>query len=157
MKRLLPLLSACLLLALSACDESTPESGDPAKVTYAPALGVDLAAMNRSESGLYTQDLTVGTGGTEVVIGRYLEVHYTGWLPNGTQFDTSRDTNQPFAFRFGYDRVIAGWEEGLLGMRAGGKRRLVIPSGLGYGASGSPPAIPPHSVLIFDVELLYAR
>jgi FKBP-type peptidyl-prolyl cis-trans isomerase FkpA len=158
MKRLLPLLSACLLLALSACEEGPPpESGDPAKVTFAPALGVDLAAMNRSESGLYTQDLAVGTGATEVVTGRYLEVHYTGWLPNGTQFDTSRDTNQPFSFRFGYDRVIAGWEEGLLGMKAGGKRRLVIPSGLGYGSNGSPPVIPPDSVLVFDVELLYAR
>ncbi|HYO74125.1 MAG TPA: FKBP-type peptidyl-prolyl cis-trans isomerase [Archangium sp.] len=160
MTRLLPLLSACLLLALSACDDGTvPDSGDPAKVTYAPALGVDLGAMNRNEAGLYTQDLTVGTGGTEVSVGRYVEVHYTGWLPNGTQFDTSRDGNRPLEIlQFGIrPRLIAGWEEGLIGMRAGGKRRLVIPSTLGYGADGSPPAIPPHSVLVFDVEIVTAR
>jgi peptidylprolyl isomerase len=158
MKRLLPLLSACLLLALSACDDGTvPDSGDPAKVTFASELGVDLAATNRSQSGLYTQDLVVGTGTTDVVAGRYLEVHYTGWLPNGTRFDTSRDTNQPLMFTYGRDRLIAGFEEGLVGMKTGGKRRLVIPSDLGYGAYGSPPAIPPHSVLVFDVELLVAR
>ncbi|HEX5745819.1 MAG TPA: FKBP-type peptidyl-prolyl cis-trans isomerase [Archangium sp.] len=158
MKRLLPLLSACLLLALSACDDgAVPDSGDPAKVTFASELGVDLAAMNRGESGLYTQDLAVGTGTVEPSAGRYLEVHYTGWLPNGTRFDTSRDSNQPLAFTFGRDRLIAGFEEGLLGMKTGGKRRLVIPSTLGYGAYGSPPAIPPHSVLIFDVELLVVR
>ncbi|KFA91754.1 FKBP-type peptidyl-prolyl cis-trans isomerase [Archangium violaceum] len=154
---LLPLLSACLLFALSACDGGSSGSGDPTQVSYAAALGVDLGAMNRSESGLYTQDLAVGTGATEVSIGRYLEVHYTGWLPDGTQFDSSRTSNKPFEFRFGYDRVIAGWEEGLIGMKAGGKRRLVIPSTLGYGAYGSPPAIPPHSVLVFDVEVLTAR
>lgn len=156
MKRLFPLLSACLLLALSACEERVPDSGDPAKVTFAPALGVDLAAMNRSESGLYTQDQVVGTG-IEVTTGRYVEVHYTGWLANGVQFDTSRDTNQPFEFRVGYDSVIQGWQEGLLGMKVGGKRRLVIPSDLGYGREGSYPAIPPDAVLVFDVEVLYAR
>lgn len=156
MKRLLPLLSTCLLLALSACGGGTPDSGDPAKVTFSPELGVDLGAMNRSESGLYTQDQVVGTG-AEATTGRYLEVHYTGWLPNGVQFDTSRDTNQPFEFRLGYTSVIQGWQEGLLGMKVGGKRRLVLPSHLGYGPEGSYPAIPPDSVLVFDVELLYAR
>ena len=158
MNRLLPLLSACLLLATSACDGSLPASGDPAKVTFAPALGVDLAAMNRSASGLYTQDQVVGTGATAEA-GRIVQVHYTGWLANGSQFDTSRDGNQPFEFLLGANppRVIAGWEEGLLGMKVGGKRRLVIPSDLGYGSQGSYPVIPPDAVLVFDVELLYAR
>jgi peptidylprolyl isomerase len=156
MNRLLPLLSACLLLALSACEGGPPESGDPAKVTFAPALGVDLGAMNRSESGLYTQDQVVGTG-AEASTGRYVEVHYTGWLANGVQFDTSRDTNVPFEFRLGYDPVIQGWQEGLIGMKVGGKRRLVIPSDLGYGPEGNYPSIPSNAVLVFDVELLYAR
>lgn len=153
MNRLLALLSTCLLLAASACG---PDMGDPANVTFAPALGVDLAAMNRSDSGLYTQDQVVGTG-TTAEAGRFVEVHYTGWLANGFQFDTSRDGNQPFEFRLGQDSVIQGWEEGLLGMKVGGKRRLVIPSKLGYGSRGSYPDIPPDAVLVFDVELLYAR
>jgi peptidylprolyl isomerase len=156
MNRRLPILSVCLLLALAACDDAS--TGDPRNVTFAPALGVDLAAMQRTDSGLYLQDLVVGTGG-EARTGRYLEVHYTGWLPNGTKFDSSRDTNEPLQItRLGIQpRLIPGWEEGLVGMKAGGTRRLVIPSELGYGAEGSYPAIPPHSVLVFDVELLIAR
>jgi peptidylprolyl isomerase len=156
MNRLLALLSTCLLLAASACG---PDMGDPANVTFAPELGVDLAAMNRSDSGLYTQDQVVGTGATAEA-GRLVNVHYTGWLANGRQFDTSLDTNQPIEFRLGatpYPEVIQGWEEGLLGMKVGGKRRLVIPSKLGYGSRGSPPSIPPDAVLVFDVELVYAR
>lgn len=154
MKRLpLPLLlCASLLLLSSACGS---DSGDPTKVKYAPSLGVDLNAMNRSASGLYTQDLVVGTG-TEATNGRILQVHYTGWLPDGTLFDTSRDTGQTFSFTLGQGRVIRGWEEGLVGMRVGGQRRLVIPSELGYGDTGSG-SIPPNSVLIFDVELMSAR
>ena len=154
MNRLLPLLSALLLLAPSACG---PDRGDPAHVTFAPALGVDLAAMRRSDSGLYTQDLVEGTG-AEARVGRYLEVHYTGWLPDGTRFDTSRDTPQPLEIlRLGVQpRLIAGWEEGLVGMKVGGTRRLVIPSWLGYGEAGTV-GIPPDSVLVFEVELLLAR
>ncbi|PTL75819.1 FKBP-type peptidyl-prolyl cis-trans isomerase [Vitiosangium sp. GDMCC 1.1324] len=153
MNRLSLLLSACLLLLVSACGS---DSGDPTKVTFAPSLGVDLNAMNRSASGLYTQDLVVGTG-TEVTTGRRLQMHYTGWLPDGSMFDTSRDGNEGFVFTLGQDRLIAGWEEGVVGMKVGGKRRLVIPSELGYGESGSPPVIPPNSVLVFDVELLSVR
>ncbi|WNG13351.1 FKBP-type peptidyl-prolyl cis-trans isomerase [Cystobacter fuscus] len=151
MTRPSPLLSLCLLLSVAACDTG---SGDPTKVTYAPALGVDLTAMNRSESGLYTQDQEVGTG-LEATNGRRLEVNYSGWLPDGTLFDTSQD-RAPFVFILGQGRVIRGWDEGLVGMKVGGKRRLVIPSDLGYGEQGNY-AIPPNSVLIFDVELLSAR
>ncbi|QRO03042.1 FKBP-type peptidyl-prolyl cis-trans isomerase [Archangium violaceum] len=151
MRRLLPSLSACvLLLTLSACGSS--ESGDPTKVKYAPSLGVDLAAMNRSPTGLYTQDLVVGTGAVASA-GRTAVVHYSGWLPDGTLFDTSRDTGQTFSFVVGGGRVIAGWDEGVAEMRVGGQRRLVIPSTLGYGEFGNGP-IPPNSVLIFDVELV---
>ncbi len=153
MNRLLLFLSALLLLTSSACGSN---AGDPANVEFAPSLGVDLNAMNRSESGLYTQDLKVGTG-PEALNGRYLEVHYTGWLSDGTQFDTSRDTNEPLPLVLGQTRVIEGWQEGLVGMRVGGQRRLVIPSWLGYGANGRYDAIPPNAVLVFDVELLLVR
>lgn len=153
MMRSAPLLSLCLLLAATACGSS---SGDPAEVTYAPELGVDLGAMNRSASGLYTQDLAVGTG-AEALAGRRLQVNYSGWLPNGTLFDTSlREGRTPFVFTLGRQEVIAGWDEGIVGMKVGGKRRLVLPSALGYGAQGTG-GIPPNSVLIFDVELLSSR
>jgi peptidylprolyl isomerase len=151
MARPSPLLSLCLLLTVAACGS---ESGDPAKVTYAPELGVDLTAMNRSESGLYTQDQVVGTG-IEATNGRLLQVNYSGWLPDGTLFDTSLGRS-PFSFTLGQGRVIRGWDEGLVGMKVGGKRRLILPSDLAYGEQGNY-GIPPNSVLIFDVELLSAR
>ncbi|WNG22715.1 FKBP-type peptidyl-prolyl cis-trans isomerase [Cystobacter fuscus] len=152
MTRPSPLLSLCLLLCVAACGSS--DSGDPAKVTYAPVLGVDLTAMNRSESGLYTQDQVVGTG-LEATNGRRLEVNYSGWLPDGTLFDTSQN-RAPFVFILGQGRVIRGWDEGLVGMKVGGKRRLILPSDLAYGEQGNS-GIPPNSVLIFDVELISAR
>ena len=151
MRRLLLPLCASLLLAAPACDD--PDySGDPAKVKYAPSLGVDLGAMNRSDTGLYTQDKVEGTG-TEAVKGSKVTVHYTGWLTDGYKFDSSRDRNQPFSFTLGVGQVIKGWDEGVTGMKVGGQRRLVIPSELAYGPSGRN-SIPPNAVLIFDVELL---
>ena len=156
MRPLLLSLSACLLLlALSACGDPS-ETGDPTKVKYAPSLGVDLAAMNRSESGLYTQDTTVGTG-EEVTPGRTAFVHYSGWLADGSLFDTSRDNDRPFSFEVGAGRVIKGWDEGVGSMKVGGKRTLIIPPDIAYGARGRAPVIPPDAVLIFDVELVYVR
>lgn len=149
MRRSLSLFSLCLLLA--ACN---PASGDPADVTYAPVLGVDLDAMNRSTSGLYTLDQQVGTG-LEAVAGRRVEVHYSGWFPDGTLFDTSQG-GEPFLFTLGQGRVIQGWEEGIVGMKVGGKRRLILPSDLAYGDRGAG-GIPPRSVLGFDVELMSVR
>jgi FKBP-type peptidyl-prolyl cis-trans isomerase len=154
MNRLPLLLCASLLLLTSACGSSS-SSGDPTQVTYAGSLGVDLNAMNRSDSGLYTQDLVVGTG-AEATNGRKLQMHYSGWLPNGMLFDTSRTTGQPFSFTLGQGEVIQGWDEGVAGMRVGGQRRLVIPSELGYGDRDLG-TIPPNSVLIFDVELISVR
>ena len=92
--------------------------------------------------------------GTEATTGKLVRVHYTGWLPNGTKFDSSRDPNrQPFQFTLGNGDVIRGWDEGVAGMKVGGRRKLVIPASLGYGARANGP-IPANSVLVFDVELL---
>ncbi len=137
------------LLLLLGCGEDS--SGDPSLVSFAPGLGVDLTAMERKDSGLYIQDLQPGTGETASV-GRQVTVHYTGWLPNGTQFDTSR-TRTPFTFTLGSGVVIEGWDEGLVGMKVDGIRKLVIPSHMAYGEQGRG-AIPPNSVLVFDVELI---
>jgi peptidylprolyl isomerase len=143
------LLSLAFLLS-TACGE---ESGDPAKVSYAKSLGVDLSAMEHRESGLYLLDVVVGSG-AEASLGRQVTVDYTGWLPDGTQFDSSKpEDRNPLTFTPGEGRVIAGWEEGIPGMKVGGLRRLVIPSSLAYGAQRRG-EIPANSVLIFDVELL---
>lgn len=97
-----------------------------------------------------------GTG-REAKRGDHVVVHYTGWLTDGTKFDSSRDGSSPFEFALGEGMVIRGWDEGVAGMRVGGKRKLTIPPELGYGARGAPGVIPPNSTLIFDVELLDIR
>jgi FKBP-type peptidyl-prolyl cis-trans isomerase FkpA len=106
-----------------------------------------------TDSGLKFEDLNLGTGDT-AVSGNRVSVHYTGWLLEGDKFDSSLDRNQPFDFTLGKGMVIAGWDEGVAGMRVGGKRRLTIPPQLGYGAQGAGGVIPPHATLVFDVELL---
>jgi FKBP-type peptidyl-prolyl cis-trans isomerase len=104
-------------------------------------------------SGLKYVDQVEGTGASPQP-GKTVTVHYTGTLDNGTKFDSSRDKGQPFSFVIGTGRVIKGWDEGVMSMKVGGKRKLIVPPQLGYGASGSPPRIPPNSTLNFDVELL---
>ena len=121
-------------------------------MTFAPALNIDMKAMTTTRSGLAYRDLTVGKG-VRVDAGSLVSVHYTGWLPNGTKFDSSRDSNTPFEFTLGGGQVIQGWDEGVAGMHVGGRRQLVIPPALGYGGVRSGP-IPPNSTLVFDVELL---
>jgi FKBP-type peptidyl-prolyl cis-trans isomerase len=104
-------------------------------------------------SGLQYEDTVVGTG-PEAVAGKGVEVHYTGTLDDGTKFDSSHDRNKPFSFRLGAKQVIAGWDEGVAGMKVGGKRKLLIPGNLAYGPRGIPGAIPPNARLTFVVELL---
>lgn len=104
-------------------------------------------------SGLKYVDTIVGTGASPTP-GRTVTVHYTGMLTNGAKFDSSVDRNRPFSFRIGQGAVIKGWDEGVMTMKVGGKRRLTIPPNLAYGPAGQPPAIPPNATLIFDVELL---
>ena len=108
-----------------------------------------------TQSGLRYQDMAVGTG-TPAKKGDTVVVQYTGWLKDGSKFDTSVG-GDPFVFKLGAGKVIAGWDEGLIGMQAGGKRKLYIPPALGYGAQGSPPVIPANAELEFDVELVEIR
>jgi FKBP-type peptidyl-prolyl cis-trans isomerase FkpA len=104
-------------------------------------------------SGLTFEDVVAGTG-TAAAAGQKVTVHYTGWLTDGTKFDSSKDRNDPFVFPLGAGRVIKGWDEGVQGMKVGGKRKLTIPPALGYGARGAGGVIPPNATLVFEVELL---
>ena len=104
-------------------------------------------------TGLTIEDLVIGDGAAAAA-GQQVKVHYTGWLTNGTQFDSSKDRNDPFVFPLGAGRVIKGWDEGVQGMKVGGKRKLTIPPALGYGARGAGGVIPPNATLVFEVELL---
>ena len=104
-------------------------------------------------SGLEIEDQIVGDG-DEAVAGQTVEVHYTGWLTDGTKFDSSHDRDQTFSFKLGGGQVIAGWDQGVAGMKIGGTRKLTIPADMGYGARGAGGVIPPNATLIFKVELI---
>jgi FKBP-type peptidyl-prolyl cis-trans isomerase len=109
-----------------------------------------------TESGLTYLDMTVGTGRL-AELGDTASVHYTGWLADGKKFDSSIDRKEPFSFRLGAGQVIKGWDEGVMGMKIGGKRKLTIPPQLGYGERVAGGVIPPNATLTFDVELLDLR
>ena len=147
----LALLCASLTGAYSASGAEQP--------TNAAAAGTKMTTT--TDSGLQFQDLVVGAG-AQASAGQQVSVHYTGWLQNpdgsaGKKFDSSVDRGQPFDFPLGAGRVIRGWDEGVAGMKIGGKRRLIIPAALGYGVRGAGGVIPPNATLIFDVELLGVR
>jgi len=155
---------AGLLTAVAACGgagdaDETRAAGTPDPVEtetrpeFAVALDIDLDEMERSSTGLYTLDVVEGTG-LAARDGYVVTVHYTGWLPTGDVFDSSVERDEPYSFQLGRRSVIAGWEEGVQGMRIGGKRILVIPPSLAYGARGRPGAIPPNAYLVFEIELL---
>jgi peptidylprolyl isomerase len=145
------------LLFASACGGSgasssgapapQPIAGDVERAQFDPALGVNLAAMTRRADGMYVQDKLIGTGGVALT-GRSVLIRYTGWLSTGKQFDSGEIT-----VTLGTNKTIRAWEVGLLGMRVGGKRRLVVPPALAYGDKASG-AIPPNSVLVFDMEMM---
>jgi peptidylprolyl isomerase len=144
-----------MLAAAAACTSDVKPDApravgnpDPLANTYAPDLKIQLPAFYKTPNGVYYQDTKVGTG-MVAAPGAQVTAKYTGWLPDGTQFDSGT-----FPFRIGGGMVIAGWDEGVQGMRVGGVRKLVIPAAMGYGEAGSPPAIPPNATLVFEVELV---
>jgi FKBP-type peptidyl-prolyl cis-trans isomerase FkpA len=106
-----------------------------------------------TDSGLKFEDTHAGAGAAAAA-GQTVSVHYTGWLTNGTKFDSSKDRDEPFEFKLGAGQVIRGWDEGVQGMQVGGTRKLTIPPQLGYGARGAGGVIPPNATLVFEVELL---
>jgi FKBP-type peptidyl-prolyl cis-trans isomerase len=128
---------------LAQTKSNAPAAGGPTKVT---------GDGTKTSTGLQYWDIKVGTGRIADK-GNTVRVHYTGWLTNGKKFDSSVG-GQPFQFRIGAHQVIAGWEEGVIGMKVGGKRQLRIPPNLAYGKEGYPGAIPPNATLVFDIELL---
>ncbi len=137
-----------MVFALAACGGDEGSTEPLTNDDFAAELNVDLSMMMRTASGLYLQDLQVGPG-DEAVAGTTVSVHYEGWLPNGTTFDS----NEAYGFQLGAGLVIPGWDEGVAGMRVGGIRKLVIPPHLAYGTAGRG-SIPGNATLVFDIELL---
>jgi FKBP-type peptidyl-prolyl cis-trans isomerase FkpA len=149
---------AAVILALLvwACAPTVWEggAGDPATLTFDPALGIDLTAMDRTPSGLYLQDLAEGVGPTAQRTS-LVSIHYATWLADGTLVDASVG-GDPFTVRLGGNEVIRGWNEGIQGMRVGGRRKLVVRPGLAYGSRGSA-NVPPNATLVFEVQLTDVR
>lgn len=147
MRARLLLLAGLLLAVRSAAVEPTP----------APTPGIpplpSVVQWHTTPSGLQYADTAIGTGATPNE-GQIVVVHFVGWLDDGTRFDSTRDRGKPFGFPLGSGQVIKGWDEGVRGMRVGGKRRLKVPPALGYGEHGVPPIVPPNASLVFDVELV---
>ncbi|HWK90158.1 MAG TPA: FKBP-type peptidyl-prolyl cis-trans isomerase [Longimicrobium sp.] len=152
MRSLRPLtLFLAAALAVGACESSTGAAPDIEDTEFASSLGVDLAASTKTASGLYYRDLTVGTGAL-VQAGTHVNVYYTGHFANGTLFDHV-SSGTPFDFTVGAGQVIEGWDEGVAGMRVGGRRQLIVPPSLGYGKDRYGP-IPGNSILVFTVEVV---
>jgi FKBP-type peptidyl-prolyl cis-trans isomerase len=159
--RKIPLL---LVLAVACTDPPAPPPAPPpppaaepdlSAIAFAPALGIEVAAMSRTPRGARYRDLTSGTG-EPVGAGKLVAIHYAGSLPDGTPFEANGPSDPPFEFRLGAGEVVPGFDEAVTGMKVGGKRQVVIPPALGYGAQGNGP-IPPNAVLVFTIELVSAQ
>jgi len=148
-------LALTLLLAACGAESGTSEAPSIESTTFAAALGVNLAASTRTGTGLYYRDVSVGTGAT-VTNGMSAAVRYTLWLANGNQVETNTTGGAPFSFTVGAGQVIAGWDQGIPGMKVGGSRQLIIPPSLGYGGTGQGP-IPGNAILVFSVQVVSAQ
>lgn len=159
-----------LALTAAAADPSTPSTtiGQPTQpiamagkvdntsVPNTTVVNGKRVKLKTTADGLKYYDIRLGTG-AKAHAGQTVTVNYVGTLLDGTKFDSSYDRHQPFSFQLGAGQVIPGWDEGVAGMKVGGKRRLVVPGKLAYGPSSPTPAIPPNATLVFDVELLDAK
>jgi|SRR6185312_1431445 len=144
-----------IAIAATACASAGPPLPPPQPIESIPfdaTLNIDLSKMTKTASGLFYRDLEVGSG-MEVKGRMRVRVHYTGWLTNGVKFDENTPDQPPIEVDVGRGRAIKGWDEGLQGMRPGGRRQLVIPAALGYGSEHSG-LIPPDAVLVFDIQVV---
>lgn len=165
MRAVRPVLLAFAALLLAGCNgtnagttavDDNVYTADPATSSYAAALNVNISSMTKTTSGLYYKDLVSGTG-APATAGYTVRVEYSGWLVNGVRFDTSIGRTPPYdEFLLNAGKRIKGYDEGVQGMKVGGKRQLVIPPGLGYGETGSG-TIPGNAVLVFEIVLLQVR
>ncbi len=151
-------LSLLALVGMTGCASAGLPPGpdvEPEDAVYSEELDIDFSRMERTSGGLWIEVVTEGVG-RQAVRGREAVIHFVGFLPDGTMIDSSLN-GDPYAFELGSGEVIRAWNEGIVGMKVGGRRRLVVRPSLGYGGRGKPPTVPPRTILVFDIQLMDVR